>query len=353
MEELLLAWLNLHPGDYDGFNRLVSRWPPQEDPETGGPGTVGYPADFVSWVRSIDLDGDGRAEDVLAYGLERKSWAVLQNDDPGVTVVHRRIGEFNEELPQIQHAGDLNCDGQSDLAVQILGGNSMMLYLRTEIGQWDGSAWRDLSAIYSSGVSPEHLSIDWKDLDGDGCPEAIATDFPTSMAVTRLRNTTYAFQEGRFRPVETRGAPSHLSYFKLIDANAALADGDLDRALELAVQVWEAPLQGINLHGFYVDEEPIKARMATYAAVEAMLVHALRGEAQAVQDLLAQAETRYDRPDNPFLPAARILWQTFDATGDALAACQAMVRAVRLRSDTLLLRYASEQLETGQFCPLD
>lgn len=353
MEELLLTWLDLHPRDYEGFNRLVSQWPPQDDPETGGPGTYSYPADFVSWVRSIDLDGDGRAEDVLAYGLEQKSWAVLQNDDQGVTVVQRQIGQFNEELPQIQHVGDLNCDSQSDLAVQILGGNSMMLYLRTEIGQWDGSAWRDLGAIYSSGVSPEHLSIDFRDLDGDGCLEAIATDFPSHMAVTRLRNTTYAFQEGRFRPVETRGTPSHLSYFRLIDANVALSESDLDRALELAVQALEAPLNGINLHMLYVDEEPIAARIATYAAIEAMLVHALRDEAPAMRALLDQVEARYDRADNSFLPAARILWQTFDATGDALAACQAMERAVRLRGDTLLLRYASEQLETGQFCPLD
>ena len=353
MEELLLAWLNVHPGDYEGFNRLVSQWPPQEDPETGGPGTTSYPADFVSWVRSVDLDGDGRAEDVLAYGLEQKSWAVLQNDDQGVTVVHRRIGEFNEELPQIQHTGDLNCDGQSDLAVQILGGNSMMLYLRSEIGQWDGSAWRELGAIYSSGISPEHLSIEFSDLDGNGCPEAIATDLPTQMAVTRLRTTTYVLQEGRFRPVETRGAPSHLSYFKLIDANAALAEYDLDRALELAMQALEAPMQGINLHMFYVDEEPMAARIATYAAIEAMLVHALRGEAQGMQDLLTRVETRYDCPDNPFLPAARSLWQTFDATGDPLAACQAMERSLRLRDDALLVRYASERLETGRFCPLD
>lgn len=353
MEELLLTWLDLHPRDYEGFNRLVSQWPPQNDPETGGPGTYTYPADFVSWVRSIDLDGDGRAEDVLAYGLEHKSWAVVQNSDQGITVVHRQSGLPNDGLPQIQHVGDLNCDGQTDIAVQIPGGNNRNISLRTEINQWDGASLRDFGLIYSYGISPEHLSIDLKDLDGDGCSEATATILSTDTSIARLRTTTYAFQQGRFRIVETRGAPSNLSYFKLIDANVALADGDLDRALELAAQVWEAPLQGINLHIFYVDEEPIKARMATYAAIEAMVVHALRGEAQAMQDLLAQAEARYNRPDNPFLPAARILWQTFDATGDALAACQAMERAVRLRGDTLLLRYASEQLETGQFCPLD
>lgn len=354
MEERLLAWLDLHPGDYNGFNRLVSQWPPLEDPETGGPGTYTYPADYVSWVRSVDLDGDGQAEDVLAYGLDSKSWAVLQNDGHGVQVVHREKGALDEGLPQVQYVGDLTCDGQTEIAVQILHGGSRGLTLRTEVGQWDGVEWRDLGTVYSYGISTEHLSIDFQDLNGDGCLEAVATVYPGNVSLGRLLNTTYAIRDGRYQLVATSGAPSHISYFKLIDAHAALADGDLDRALELALQAWEAPLNGINLHGYYsVDEERLEARLATYAAAEAMLVHALRGDGQAMQTLLAQAETRYDRADNPFLPAARILWQTFDATGDALVACQAMERALRLRGDTLLVPYASEQLKIDQLCPLD
>ena len=84
-----------------------------------------------------------------------------------------------------------------------------------------------------------------------------------------------------------------------------------------------------------------------------MLVHALHNEPQAMQELLAQVEARYDRPDNPFLPAARELWETFDETGNALTACLAMERSIRLWNDWQFLPMASEQLELEQICPLD
>ncbi|MEZ4768837.1 MAG: hypothetical protein R2844_10490 [Caldilineales bacterium] len=109
----------------------------------------------------------------------------------------------------------------------------------------------------------------------------------------------------------------------------------------------------MSSHQGAVDVDRYEARIAAYAAAEAMLVHALRGETDAMQPLLQQVETTYDRSDNPFLPAARALWETYADTGDALAACGAMERVVRLWGDTELVQFGSERLEIEQICPLD
>jgi len=74
-------------------------------------------------------------------------------------------------------------------------------------------------------------------------------------------------------------------------------------------------------------------RIVSYAAIEAMLVHALRHEPGAMEELLREVETKYDRLDNPYVEAGRRLWETYQATQDPLAACEAVERTVRERRD--------------------
>ncbi len=74
---------------------------------------------------------------------------------------------------------------------------------------------------------------------------------------------------------------------------------------------------------------------------------------RCISILLERLRSQYDRADNPFVPAAQTLWDTYQASGDVAAACAAMEEAVRLRGDALLLPYTSERLEVEQVCPLD
>ena len=353
----LLTWLTLHPGDYAGFNQIVSQWPPLADPATGNPSAYAYPQDYVAWVQSIDLDGDGQSADVLAFGLELKTWMVLQYDDQGVRVLHRRQGQYNEGIPQLLKSGDLNCDGKMEIAVLTSGVDNIYTNLIVEVKQWDGSQWRDLGMIVSSGVDAEKLGIQFEDLDGDGCLEAIAIHDGVSFnGPSRGYRNIYAYRDGSYQIVDTVFDPSPLGYFKVLDARRSLAQGDLDQALTLALDALEAPTTGLEAwNSSAADRAASAARVASYAAAEAMLVHALRGDAPAMQALLTQTEARYARADNPFLPAARALWQTYDATGDAMAACRALERSIRLRGDPALLvfNHWAAQQKFDPICPLD
>lgn len=71
-------------------------------------------------------------------------------------------------------------------------------------------------------------------------------------------------------------------------------------------------------------DEWAEVHIRAYAATEALLAYALRHEPGAMEALLREIETKYDRPDNPYVEAARRLWQTHRGTRDPLAVCEAM-----------------------------
>ncbi len=353
-QNYLLTWLTLHPGDYDGFNQMVSQWPPIK--YVGAEGSFDFPSDYVSWVEYVDLDGDGSQEDVVAFGLHAKNWIVLKNDQQGSHIIYNNIRRKSPPfaIPLSAFADDINCDGATELVVQALTYSTFGDSYSAQIWQWDRKTWRDLGTIWGSGNDADQSPIRFEDIDGDGCLEGIARVHPVKMSFMRPQTQIYTFQNGRYERTETRGDPDTLSLFRVIDANRSLSDGDLDSALTLALQALEDPESGRGLSsGSLVDAGWAEARIATYAAAEAMLVHALRNEPEPMHELLTQVEATYDRPDNPFLPAARTMGDTFDATGDALAACQAMERSIRLWNDGELLLFASERLEIEQICPLD
>ena len=355
MRDQLLTWLNLHPGDYEEFNRQVSQWPSRP---YAGEGTFAFPPDYVSWVHNADLDNDGNQEDIIAFGVRLKTWAVLENKGQQTYIVYASEPNPNYlgATPEFVLADDINCDGLVETVVQWRGSGTWGDFINAYVYQWDGSTWRDLGIVPSSGtasVRGEEPNIDFVDTNGDGCLEAVANYTPSHQSVTRPQTLIFAFRDGRYQQIDEVGAPSHLGYYKVIDANRALAYGDLDSALELATQALKDPETGMSSDGGRVDVQRYEDRITAYAAAEAMLVHALRGEIDAMEPLLQQVETIDNQPDNPYLPAAQALWETYSATDDALAACHAMEQVVRLWGDTELVQFGSERLQIEQICPLD
>ena len=75
------------------------------------------------------------------------------------------------------------------------------------------------------------------------------------------------------------------------------------------------------------------------------------------QRLLARVEQEYDREDNPYVQAARCLWEAYQGGSDVKGACRVMQWTVQRAGPGrgALWRgagYATEQLPLDELCPL-
>jgi hypothetical protein len=70
------------------------------------------------------------------------------------------------------------------------------------------------------------------------------------------------------------------------------------------------------------------------------------------------ASDDYDRLDNPYVSAARCLWQIYQETEDIVSACKVMQWTVQRYGWSMgrlwhSYGYVTEGLDLGQLCPLD
>lgn len=326
-----------------------------------------------AWVHIADLDNDGAPEWLVSIPLvERRRYSgrdtqffrcevgmcpglvVLFEQQRGLfTPVHLFEGGWLEH-PRVLAVEDLNRDGRTEL---VLGSTSCGLscFTRLLVGRWDGRRWHDLTADPIEQVNSQVALVD---RDGDEVKEIVmygGVGSTLGAGLQRKHTLVYAWQEGRYHLVENIPDPDPHIYFRMLDANAALAERDLDRALELAMGVITRPVVELQREAFV--DEWAEVRIVSYAAIEAMLVHALRHEPGVMEGLLREIETKYDRLDNPYTEAGRRLWQTYQATQDPLAACEAVERTVQEQLDRArFFRYYSyntERLPLQRVCPLD
>ena len=104
--------------------------------------------------------------------------------------------------------------------------------------------------------------------------------------------------------------------------------------------------------------EPLdKARILSYAAVEAMVVHALSGDIAAMEAVLTQVRDIPTVTENVYLDAARTLLTSYRETGDATAACAAMEDVIAGQDDPPVFfqwyGYGTERMTLDEVCPLD
>lgn len=352
----LLAWLTLHPGDYAGFNAVVAAWPPVPLPNNADipDDRRLYPERYVSWAESVDLNGDGQNEDIIALKLQQPSWAVLTRQETRYTVVYHSKPWLNNSLAEFVSGDDITCDSRPDVAVKVSSQNTLSMGQTLFIGNWDGITWRAVGNVSASGNDPSDYAVWLSDADDNGCPEVMAQTYPVKMQPARLITTTYSLRDGIYQQTAIAYAPSDFAVFQILDANRALARGDLNSALQLAYLAMADPDRGDALSTVpRADAAIYQARLVSYAAAEAMLVHLLRGDSADARALLERLRSGFDRADNPFLPAAQVLWDSYQTSGDVAAACAAMEEAIRLHGDALLLPYASERLEVQDVCPLE
>ena len=174
------------------------------------------------------------------------------------------------------------------------------------------------------------------------------------VGLERAHTDVYAWvdarYQGRYQLVESTPDDVPNIYYRTLDTNTALQAQEWDTALALAMSVVSNPNMAAGAT-FSAEE---RARIVSYAAIEAMLIHALRQESGAIEALLYEIEEKYSYSLNPYIEAARQLWTVYRGTQDPRLACEAMALHVRERWNQaqLLQQPAVETLSLKHVCPL-
>lgn len=69
-------------------------------------------------------------------------------------------------------------------------------------------------------------------------------------------------------------------------------------------------------------------QVETYTAIEAMIAYGLQNNTEEIQSIYSKLEEYCNKPGNGFIYAARVFWQAFQQSHDAISACQAMARFI-------------------------
>jgi hypothetical protein len=356
--------LNATQGDVEAFaDQIAARLVPGADVP---------PRQANAWAHVADLDGDGAPEWIVSVPstqggvcadracYARELHCEWQRLCMGLVLLFGRTQQgFTPRMavgfqptPAVLAVEDLLGDGTPELLLTGTHCGAHTCFTGLEVGEWNGHAWRDLTAERMEQSSTTIRVAD----PGDGGPRQIVfhggTFGSAGAGLQRQYTLVFAYdpQAGRYHLVSSTPDPDPDSYFRMLDAHAALAAGDLDRALSLATSVLVQPYTDPNAD----HRERRDDRIAAFAAIEAMLVHALRGEPEQVAALAEEVAAQYDGADNAYVEAAQRLRETYERTGDPVAACGEMARVVRERLNAAqfygLYGYNQERLRVDNLC---
>ena len=320
------------------------------------------------WAESADFDSDGQDEWLMSLPVPERGCGVTWCPMYGVVfeyspeddlfrpghVIRGAPLEIQMQHPELRRIEDINADGKTEVLLQQRWCGAHTCFTGLTVGRWDGAMWHDLA---EGPISQAYTDLTIEDSDGDGALEFTmhgGTFGSVGAGLQRAYTLVYDWVDGAYRLVEETPDPSDHPYYLMLDANAALAEGNWDRALELATQAVENPL----FEDLIAPEEEVrKPRIVGYAAVEAMLVYAHRGDVEQMEAVLAQAREHVFFQPNIYTEAAQRLIGAYQESGDVVRACAAMEDVVAQRPDEAVFfqwyGYNTARLTVDQICPLD
>jgi hypothetical protein len=367
--------LNMTGGDPDQVQAYIDAWKAEaqenvatnQPADTDQPATLAEQADYL-WAHAANLDADRTIEWLVNIPVARGIEGMAHCHVCAMLVVFEyRGGLFtpvdvpfrtdlpNTRPPHIFAIEDINADRRVEILLESrtgsrVGGTSLW------VRQWDGRSWLDLGSMWQADAgNNQPADIIVEDRDDDGRKEIVMHGGVIGgIGLERPRTDVYAWVEdryqGRYQLVESTPDDVPNIYYRTLDANAALRAQNWDTALALAMSVVSNP----NMAAGSAFSEEERARIVSYAAIEAMLVHAMRQESGAIEALLYEIEEKYSYSLNPYIEAAQQLWTVYRGTQDPRLACEAMALHVRERWNQaqFLQQPAIETLSLKHVCPL-
>jgi hypothetical protein len=320
-----------------------------------------------AWAVARDLNGDGETEWLISVpARDQGCWVpycpayVLIFEEHNNLFVPAAILIQDENVwdlssPKLLLVDDINADDHLEVMIEQVTCGAHTCFTGIIIGQWDGQRWRSLTA---DPVMQAYTDYTMVDHDGDGLVDIVMHGGmygSVGAGLQRPHTQVFAWRDGAYRLIEDTPDPDDHPYFQMLDANTALANGEWDTALNLALAVVDYP-------GIYEDEGWLTpdawARIVGYATLEAMFVYAQRGDVEAMRQVHAGLLSRSaSAPNDPYPDAVWHTLEIYEATGDPLAACLAAEEFIAARAEDAVFfewyGYGTERLTVDRICPLD
>lgn len=356
---LVTAMLNSSESVHKVLNTLIE-WSTPEGMQGGDPSSV-------VWSETADLDGDVEDEWLISLPVPERGCGVTwcpayvvlfeKNDglfQPWYVVRGSQPEETQVQHPQLRRIEDINADGKTEVLLEQRWCGAHTCFTGLTVGRWDGARWHDLA---DGPINQAYTEIAVEDRDEDDALEFTlhgGTFGSVGAGLQRQSTLIFDWKDGAYRLVDDSPDPSDHPYYLMLDANTALVEGNWQQALELAKQAVDNP----NFEDTMAPVEEVdKRRIVSYAAAEAMLVYAHRGDTAQMEAMLEQAR-RYDFVEPTiYTQAAERLLQVYRETGDVVEACSAMEDVVAQRPDEAVFfqwyGYGTTRLTLDGVCPLD
>ncbi|MEM7535946.1 MAG: hypothetical protein AAF639_27445 [Chloroflexota bacterium] len=220
--------------------------------------------------------------------------------------------------PHVILVEDLTNNGSKEVVILDISCGSACSLLNFVLSLGEDKNWYIAGTIYGM--------LNFVDQNHDSVKELIAFNHGTCRGkhgVSRARNEIYQWQDGRYILVETIYEFDPFAYFVIHDTYDAIQRGELDVALQFATRVLNDPYEGAKFDCLWLYELE-EARIVSYAGIEAMLVYGKQNDIINMESVLTEIMNRYSVAENPFIDAAKMLFGTYQKTGDLLLACQEM-----------------------------
>ena len=320
-----------------------------------------------AWAVPRDFNGDGKTEWLISVPTrDQGCWVpycpaylmIFEERDNlfvpvAILIEDENVWEVSN--PVLLMVDDINGDGRLEMVIEQVSCGAHTCFTGLLIGQWDGQRWRSLAA---DPVMQAYTDYALTDHTGDGLLDIVMHGGmygSVGAGLQRPRTQVFAWRDGAYRLIEETPAPDDHPYYKMLDANAALANGEWDTALELARAVIDYP-------GIYEDDGWLTTeawvRIVGYATLEAMFVYAEWGDLEAMREVYVRLRLRsHSALNDPYPEAAWRTLEVYEATGDPLAACLAAEQFIAERVEEAAFfewyGYGTERLTVDRVCPLD
>lgn len=342
-------------GDADAVRDALTAWGMAELPPTG---LIAFAEDPL--LASADLTGDGVPEIVVAANNPESAMMMPE----GMLMIFGKRGnsygvQYNsstQDIPvegfvSIIQAADANDDAVADLAFGAEWCGAHTCTVNVHVLSYKDDKYADL-APEVSGPYPDFISL--QDTNGDGYLEILIHGNIIGSAGAgpqRMSTSVYSLREGQYVLTEMLYDESDLLYFKIVDANLALASGETEKAIALYTRaLTDASLvaSGMMLNG--MNEQQESDALHSFARFRLVVANTLlnkEGEALAVLEEIRQA-------GGAFAPLAEVFWQALIETGNVDGACEA-VTALAEQDPAYLdimnsFGYANPELSADQLC---